>query len=340
MPARRRPSPPIVVLMLAVLCTQSGGATVLAAPAGTQLPAASAGSFPQDALPANRNGRLSDAQLRQWHEVARERRKNNRSFAYVAGAIGAVLLIADGSPSKAVARRIVGAASLALVPVILMIANHDALSADLRDGRVESIDGAIAKRVVQGRAWSSYYFDIDRRRLEVSRSGYDAAPDAGIVRVYFLPRSRRVVNLERLPDPPLPAGPDAARQIVANVIAALHSHDPVALAEARARAAAFADAIKGPAIGSGATTHLQAAELYGSWTNPLMTVTFARDGAATLVTAAAQRTGHWTVDAQGRLLTDATGTLQPLAAWLDGDRLWISVEGRAVLFTRVPDRDE
>ncbi|MGH9411447.1 MAG: hypothetical protein ACRD1V_18590 [Vicinamibacterales bacterium] len=328
MPAHRRPSPAIVLLMLYVFCTQSAGAT------------ASSGPFPQDALPANRNGRLSDAQLRGWQEIARERRKNKRSFAYVAGAIGTVLLIADGPPSKTVARRIVGAASLALIPVILTIANHDALSADLRDGRVESVEGAIAKRLVQGRTWSSYYFDVDRHRLEVSRRGYDAAPDAGIVRVYFLPRSRRVVNLERLPDPPLPAGPDAARQIVASLIGALHSHDPVALAEARARGAALADAVHGPPIGPGATAHLTADALYGSWANPLMTVTFGRDGAATLVTTAAQRTGHWTVDAQGRLLTDATGVLEPVDAWLDGDRLWISIEGKTVMFTRVRDRDE
>jgi hypothetical protein len=33
---------------------------------------------------------------------------------------------------------------------------------------------------------------------------YDAAPDAGVVRLYYLPRSRRVVNLERLPNAPLP----------------------------------------------------------------------------------------------------------------------------------------
>src|SRR5437588_164071 len=82
----------------------------------------------------------------------------------------------------------------------------DALSADVREGRVESVEGAIRKRVVRGRASNSFYLEIDRRRLQVSRSSYAAAPDAGIVRAYYLPRSRRVVNLERLPDPALPTG--------------------------------------------------------------------------------------------------------------------------------------
>lgn len=337
MTARRRPSRAIVLLILCACCMRWSGAAVLGAPQATQAPAApSSGPFPPDALPANRSGRLTDEQMRGLQQIARERRKGIRDFAYLAGAIGAVLLIADGPPSKAVARRIVGAASLALVPLILVIANHGALTADLREGRVESIEGAIAKRVVHGRSWSTHYFEISRRRLRVSRSGYDAAPGAGIVRVYFLPRSRLVVNLERLADPPLPSGPDATQQILADLISALRRHDPVALAEARARAAALADAVRGPAVGPGATTHLQAGDLYGSWTNRLMTVTFARDGVATLQASTGPvRAGHWAIDANGRLLTDATGVMEPTDAWLEGDRLWILIAGRTVMFARV-----
>ena len=41
----------------------------------------------------------------------------------------------------------------------------------------------------------------------ISRPGvYRAAPDAGIVRLYYLPASRHVVNLERLPDRTLAEG--------------------------------------------------------------------------------------------------------------------------------------
>ncbi len=281
------------VMILCTLSTESSGALArdaptsmqsTAAPHSTSSPTPSSGPFSLDALPANRSGLLSDEQLRRWQEIARERRKGIRSAAYLAGAIGALLLIADGPPSKAVARRLVGAASLALIPVIILLANHDALSADVRVGRVESVEGAIAKRVARGRTWSSFYLEIGRRRLQVSRGGYAAAPDAGIVRAYYLPRSRRVVNLERLPDPALPTGPDAAPQIIAGLISALRSRDPVAVAEARARAAALLDAIRG-AVPSGPATRLTADELYGSWANPLVTVTFGRDGVATLATS-------------------------------------------------------
>jgi hypothetical protein len=293
------------------------------------------GPFSQDALPANRSGRLSDEQLRRWQEIARERRMGIRRAAYLPGAIGTVLLIADGPPSKAVARRLVGAASLALIPVIIVLANHDALSADVREGRVESIEGAITKRVVRGRTLSRFYMEIGRRRLQVSRSGYDAAPDAGIVRAYYLPRSLRVVNLERLPDPALPMGPDAAQQIIAGLIGALRSRDPVAMAEARARAAALLDAIRGD-VPSGAVTRLTADELYGSWANPLMTVTFGRDGVATLATLGGPlRTGRWAIDANGRLVTDASGQMEPIDAWLDRDHLTIAIDNDRIALTRV-----
>src|SRR5437764_929168 len=99
-----RDSVTTALLVLCMLSTESSGALARdaslpmqsnAAPSSPSSPA-SPGPFFPDSLPANRNGRLSGEQLRRWQEIARERRKGIRSGAYLAGAIGAVLLIADG----------------------------------------------------------------------------------------------------------------------------------------------------------------------------------------------------------------------------------------------------
>jgi hypothetical protein len=64
-------------------------------------------------------------------------------------------------------------------------------------------------------------------------------------------------------------------------------------------------------------------------------VTLARNGTATVTTiAGVTQAGHWSVDAQGRLLTDATGTMEPTDAALEGDRLTIQLEGRRLTFNR------
>jgi hypothetical protein len=79
------------------------------------------------------------------------------------------------------------------------------------------------------------------------------------------------------------------------------------------------DAIRG-AVPVGPATRLTADDLYGSWPQPLITVTFGRDGVATLATSAGRLwTGRWAIDANERLVTDASGRMQPIDAWLDRD---------------------
>jgi hypothetical protein len=75
--------------------------------------------------------------------------------------------------------------------------------------------------------------------------------------------------------------------------------------------------------------------LVGKWTHPLVTVTFAENGTATVTTiAGASQTGHWSIDDRGRLLTDATGTMTATDATIDDGRLTIQLEGRRLTFTR------
>jgi hypothetical protein len=48
--------------------------------------------------------------------------------------------------------------------------------------------------------------------LNAGMSGWNAAPSAGYVRAFYLPRTKWIVNLERLPDRPLPDGNAAKRE--------------------------------------------------------------------------------------------------------------------------------
>jgi hypothetical protein len=185
-----------------------------------------------------------------------------------------------------------------------------------------------------------YYLNIGGRQLRTSLSAYDAAPDAGYVRAYYLPRTRKLVNLERLPNPPLPAGPDEARGMFGRMARAFASGDPVAFAQARANAAGLLDAAQestrepSNAVSGRVAGGLVREALVGRWTHPLVTVILAEDGTATVTTTEA---GHWSVDGHGRLLTDVTGTMEPTDAVLDGGRLLIQLEGRRLTLTRSAD---
>lgn len=235
------------ILALVVACLIAAQSSSVSARATAQATAASVceSALSPSALTANRNGRLTDEQARLWDQIAQNRRKQFHLAAVWDAVIGGLLVSAHGPSSKAAARIALGLGALAAAPAIYLWPNRSALAADVRSGTVLSIDGAVAKRRVSGHTISFYYLDVAGRRFEISRHGYDAAPDAGLLRVYFLPRSRRVVNWERLPDPAVPAGPGAAWQVLDQLAAARRRHDPTAVAEARARLAALMNAIAG-----------------------------------------------------------------------------------------------
>ena len=303
--------------------------------------------FPAEALPENRSGHLTSDQARRFERMVIGRRQSTRGLAVPFGAIGALLLIMSGPAATVVKRHLAGWGFVAAAAVILAAPAFDPLAADVRERRVETVQGAVGKRRVQSGVRTGrtrYYLNIEGRRLLTYLSAYEAAPDAGYVRAYYLPRTRRLVNLERLPNPPLPAGPDEARAMFGRMARAFATRDPAAFAEASAKAAGLIDAgqelIAEPRqrpserVAGG----LVREALVGRWTHPLVTVTLAEDGRATVTTiAGAAKAGHWSVDEHGRLLTDATGTMEPTDAALDGGRLTIQLEGRRLTFTRAAD---
>src|SRR4249919_1488254 len=287
--------------------------------------------FPAAAFPENRSGHLTSEQARRFERMVSGRRQSTRGLAVPVGAIGALLLIMSGPAATEVKRHLTGWGFVAAAAVILAAPAFDPLAADVREGRVEAIEGAVGKRRVQSTAHSGftrYYLNIGGRQLRTYLSDYDAAPDAGYVRAYYLPRTRRLVNLERLPNPPLPAGPDEARGMFGQMARAFASGNPVAFAEARANAAGLLDAaqelIREPsnAASGRVAGGLVREALVGRWTHPLVTVKLAEDGTATVTTiVGSTEAGHWSVDGHGRLLTDVTGTMAPTDAVLDGGSL-------------------
>jgi hypothetical protein len=306
------------------------------------------GPFPADALADNANGRLTDDQRRIWRSNSRGYRRSELTFAVIVVIIGALVAFAPGPAKYATIKPIIGIVCfvIAALLVVRALTGGDAISEDVRAGRVESVEGAITKfeRTSESRGSSvnSYYFDVSGQRLHVGRAGYLAAPEAGYVRLYYMPKSRRVVNLEHLPDPVMPALTPATAQTVVQDLLTHHGHDENSLAEARANMAAMAtqfkaqmqqNAVQPPADQRDARPLAEA--IVGTWAGPFMTVTFGADGTATSTAPnGRQTTGRWSVDAQGQLHAGIAGKDNVGQAWITGTTLTISEGGMGLTFER------
>ena len=303
--------------------------------------------FPAEALPENRAGHLASDQAGRFHRMVAGRRQATRGVALPVGAMGALLLIMSGPAATVVKRHLAGWGFVAAAAAFLAAPAFDPLAADVREGRVEAVEGAVGKKRKQSLSRTSqprYYLTIGGRQLRTYLSAYEAAPDAGYVRAYYLPRTRKLVNLERLPNPPLPAGPDEARGMFARMARAVAKGDSAAFAEARANAAGLLDAVqesmREPSVAASRRVAggLVREALVGRWTHPLATVVLAEDGTASVTTMMGSPVaGHWSVDGHGRLLTDVTGSMEPTDAVLDGGRLTVLLEGHRLTFTRAAD---
>jgi hypothetical protein len=305
-----------------------------------------ANPFPADALETNRAGQLTTAQRDRFRPIARYTRQNT-FIAAVILAVAAAMMVSDKQLSLPAVLRMPLAGAFVILALFFLVraaVGGDALSRDLRHARVQAVDGAIGRRAGSYSARGgrrTYWLDVGDGTYRVSRVGYDAAPEAGMVRVYFLPRSRRVVNLERLPDAPLGDG-IAPRDVLASMGAAIFSGRHRELNEIRARAAPVIDAVNAardePAVPPPLTARDRrplAQAILGTWTSTLMTVTFEANGTmtGTLFGGVHQR-GRWSVDGAGRLLADVTGQGEAADAWVVGDELTISAVGTTLRFTR------
>jgi len=300
-------------------------------------------SFMPDALDANRRGELTDRQRQGFRALSWDNRKSALSSAALLVA-GAVLVLLFASPTAPpVARVVMPAIALAIAAFLIVraIVGTDALTRDLRAPHVESVEGAIGKRSVGGgRARGVCFLDVGDRSFTVAHATYSAAPDHGFVRLYFLPRSKKIVNFERLPDPPVPDMPNV-RDVLDAASAALRAPTRRERNEAHAVIGSIGDALEA-SFSSSFTSAPKPAEnsppladaIIGTWRNPMMTVTFSAAGRVTVQMLGGTRSGRWSVDGAGRLQSDVTGRQETTDAWVTADQLTISVQGESMTLQR------
>jgi len=301
--------------------------------------------FPTDALEANRSGHLTTEQRDRLRPIARYARQSAFIVAVVL-AVASAMVVSDRQLSlPAVLRLPLAGVCLVLAAFFLLraIVGGDALTRDLRHMKVQTAEGPIGKRRggSTGRSGRrAYLFDVgDGTFRAASRRSYDAAPDAGMVRVFYLPRSRRVVNLERLPDVAFASG-TTAKEMVASLGAAVRSHNRREVNEIRAKMAPVMDAVN--AARDEPVTRPTLADprpleqaIVGTWRSAILSVTFDADGSvsATML-GGMQRRGRWSVDRRGRFVSDIMGHEDATEAWVVGDELTITADGTALKFTR------
>jgi hypothetical protein len=307
-------------------------------------------AFSSEALQTNRNGQLTPEQSDGWRARSGGGRRSEVSIALVVAAIGLVVALAPGPTKDSTIKPIIGLVCLLLAAALVVrsLSGADPITRDVRAERVESIEGAITKHVVQasGSGNDSYYVHVANdtdgdQRYRTSRALYQAAPDAGFVRIFYLPRSRRAINFERLHSAaPSELTAGGAVGVAQEFLAAGDSHDPVRIAEARAHAADMVDQIREDTF---AVPHQLPPDprpltdaLLGSWTNPFGTVTFSEGGAVSATMAGGhQQSGRWSVDGAGHLVAEVLGTTLSSDVQVSGDEMVVSWEGQPVRFRRV-----
>jgi hypothetical protein len=233
--------------------------------------------------------------------------------------------------------------AIAAVLVVRAILGSDALTRDVRHAQVQLVEGAIGKRRFGssgGPLATSYFLDVGDRSFNVGRDTYQAAPDAGIVRLYFLPRSRKVVNLERLPNAPLPNA-STSGDVLQSLADAMRSPSRQRVNEAHAGIAAVGDALESTfaQMSAAATSDVRDPRplgevIVGTWSSGLMTVTFSAGGQVTIQMLGTKRAGHWSIDSAGRLRADITGKLETTDARVAGNQLTIAAGGADLTLTR------
>jgi hypothetical protein len=297
--------------------------------------------YAPDALAANQGGTLTDQQRQAFRGRDRAFRKNELYLAVGAAIIGVLLITSSGPSSSAWLRPIGAIAAFVIAAGLLyraMIA-RDSLSSDLASGSVETVEGAVLKDSRSGKQTEWFYLHVAGKDFEVPRSVYQAAPEAGYVRVYFLPRSKTVVNLEHLAGPPLPAGAAASPTAVAQqALASLGSHDLNQRAEAMAQMAELKASMEqgltaaaAPPDPSTQDPRPLAEAIVGSWRAGPIGLTFGSDGSlTTAMPAGHDLAGRWSVDSGGQLHAQIAGRDLVGQAWVAGNTLTIKEgnEGR------------
>lgn len=304
--------------------------------------------FPASDLEANKSGRLTDAQRKRLKGLARAGRHDEFLLAVVCGGVAAFLFSGVGPSISGLVRPLAGAGFVLVALLLLRTAiSGDSFTKDVRSGLVEKVEGAIGKRTEdhegEHNRWTDYYLEVNRQTFQVDSTAFRAAPDVGYVSLYVLPRSHVILNLERMPDRPLPAGVTASPVEVMRVAAtAVLSGDSLRAAEARAELSAIGNAVHVERVNAATPPPPDqrdprplADAILGTWQTGPMAMTFVADG--TMVVAlpgGRQERGRWSIGSDGRLHANTAGRDSSTDAWVAGDVLTIAENGQGMAYRR------
>jgi hypothetical protein len=180
-----------------------------------------------EALDSNRRGELTVTQHDGFALLLQQR---NRGALGIAGALLAVAVLVGifAAPSLSPLWRIaivVVALGIAVSLILRVLTGGDkALGRDLRHGRVQAVTGPITKEqesAMDVDSTSVYILKVGDQRFTVAAVTFEAAPRSGQVRLYYLPTSRKVVNLEAFTDG-TPTG--APRPLAEAIIGSWRNH--------------------------------------------------------------------------------------------------------------------
>jgi hypothetical protein len=312
------------------------------------------GTYSAPDIEANRAGRLTDDQRTYLKSAARSFNRSMLTGAVLAVVMGALIATSTGHIANAWERpAAAGAFFLGAVVLLLIAIRPNPEAADASGGRVETVEGPVGKRSFSSSgertSLTTYYLEVGEKRYTVGSSVYNAAPDAGWIRLYVTPRTHKVVNFEQLPDkvvPDMSAVTPAA--MLGQLGKAIFSRDQETRNETRAEMEAMAHSIQAQmAVTNAPATPPAAADrdprplaqaILGTWQMGPMAVTFMPDGTMVATTMGTmKRQGHWSVGADGKLHGDVAGSGSSGAvdAWIAGDTLTISQKDGAATFHRV-----
>jgi hypothetical protein len=154
-----------------------------------------ANGFDPDALEANRAGRLVPTQGARLRSQRRARGWALLVFGGLLVGLGAWdLLGSEGGKSDAVLALIGGTVIIALRWTDFGRSRERELAA----GRVTSVDGRIEIHTNTGDNHTAYFYRIEGREFETTEEGAKEIDAKALYRVYYVPESDMMVNVEAL----------------------------------------------------------------------------------------------------------------------------------------------
>jgi hypothetical protein len=291
--------------------------------------------FSAAALPDNRAGRLTTEQIGNLRTDAGKSRRSGLLAGLAITAFGLVIIwgaLAGRIPGSKLKPLALGAVfviggglwlrsgGMTRGPRAEQAASEstvlDLVEGAFRRERVDSMNLGGHNNARTGDARYNYYLYVGARQIRVGEAVYDASPDDGLVRVYVLPDSDVVVNLERLSNAPPTALEARAMDIVRERFGAIPAGEHT-----------FAEK-RGPA----AAAELQAA-LLGRWQAQGMPMgfEFRADGTVVAGATGAEEVQRWEV-LDGERIQIAGGEQR---VEVNGDELLLATDGPTFRLHRV-----